>query len=235
MRQALCCTALQPIETEVRSSSRTGFSFLSAWRPTCAEKTPRGRNKPTRAARPVNRSIRSGPTSRTCLSPHLDNAFLSAQQIQHPGPSSADHHSRVHRPGAALPSRASRRCGPAWRTSSGVTFHNEVRAFCVLRVKVRRKRDLITCRPACCRDRGLPALGPPHFRSLFATICLLAPHLLQPRIAPAAEPVKPVVQRLLFVIILVVFFRTIEWTRGENFGCDRTAEALLELALRGVS
>src|SRR5512134_4045547 len=68
--------------------------------------------------------------------------------------------------------------------------------------------------------------------SLFATACLVAPHLLQPRIAPAAEPVKPIAQRILLVIVLVVFLCAIERTRRENVGCDRTTEALLELALR---
>ena len=76
--------------------------------------------------------------------------------------------------------------------------------------------------PRCCRIFG-------HF---YATARRVRPYLLKSRIAPAAEPVKPVVQRI-FVIILVVFLCTIERTRGENVRCDRAAEALFELALRG--
>src|SRR5512134_3335803 len=79
-----------------------------------------------------------------------------------------------------------------------------------------------------------PCPGPAVPSSLFATACLVAPHLLQPRMAPATEPVKPITQRILLIIVLMVFLCAIEDTRVANVGCNRTIEALLELALRGV-
>src|SRR5262245_62553355 len=71
---------------------------------------------------------------------------------------------------------------------------------------------------------------------------LRAPDLLEARVASAAVPVEAVAERVLLVVVLVVFLGAIEGARGDDLRLHRDAELLLHrgegglggLPLRGV-
>src|SRR5215831_14731205 len=62
---------------------------------------------------------------------------------------------------------------------------------------------------------------------------LLAPHLLEPGVASAIEPVEFIANRILQVVILMILLGLVERTGRHDRRLNRLLEALLHLRLRG--
>src|SRR5262245_22965262 len=80
-----------------------------------------------------------------------------------------------------------------------------------------------------------PAPASKRRRSIMALILLallLAPQLLEPRVASAIEAVELIADRILLVVVLVILLRLVERSRRHDLGLDRLLEALGDLSLR---
>src|SRR5258707_9750419 len=62
---------------------------------------------------------------------------------------------------------------------------------------------------------------------------LLAPHLIEPRVASAIEPVEFIANGILQVVILMILLGLVERTGRQDRRLDRLLEALLNRRLRG--
>src|SRR5258707_9567155 len=62
---------------------------------------------------------------------------------------------------------------------------------------------------------------------------LLAPHLIEPRVASAIEPVEFIANGILQIVILMILLGLVEGTGRQDRRLDRLLEALLNRRLRG--
>src|SRR5262245_13061405 len=80
-----------------------------------------------------------------------------------------------------------------------------------------------------------PAPASKRRRSTMALILfafLLAPQLLEPRVASAIEAVELIADRIPLVVVLVILLGLVERPRRHDLGLDRLLEALGDLSLR---
>src|SRR5262249_5531217 len=66
-----------------------------------------------------------------------------------------------------------------------------------------------------------------------ASLVLLAPQLLEPRVAATIEAIKFIANGILQVVVLMVFLGFVERPGRHDLGCNRLLEALLDNRLRG--